>query len=145
MLLAVAAGAVLATVVHEWFHLAGARLAGARYRIPEKPGLFVYDYDYAGNSLRQFNVMSVAGQLGSWVTVAALVWLAPADTPGGAMLPSAAVGAAVFAGLIELPPLLRAQTSGDPLGELSKIDAGVLKRSGAGAAAAILLSWWVIY
>ena len=144
LLLAAIAGATLATVIHEWFHLAGIRLAGAAYRVPDKLGLFIYDYDFASNNLRQFNVMSIAGQLGSWVAVALLLWLVPADNAGRAMLASAALGSAVFAGLIELPPLWRAQTSGDPLAELSKIDARVLRSAGLGAGAALLTCWLLL-
>jgi len=139
LLLALIAGVAIATVVHEWFHLLGAKLGGAAYRIPDKPGLFVYDYDFASNTLSQFNKMSLAGQAGSWLSVLVLAWLIPGDNPGRDMLVSAAAGAAVYAGYIELPPLRRAQVSGDPLAELSQINQGVLQRAGVVAVAAVLL------
>ena len=144
VLLAVLAGISIATVVHEWFHLLGARLAGASYKIPEKLGLFVYDYDFASNSLSQFNVMSLAGQFGSWLSVIALAVMIPGDNPGRDMLVGAAIGAAVYAGIIEIPPMRRAQTSGNPLAELSRIDNGVLQRAGIGAVSATLLFFFVI-
>ncbi|MEM0955182.1 MAG: hypothetical protein AAGI24_13650 [Pseudomonadota bacterium] len=139
MLLAILAGVAVATVIHEWCHLLGAKLGGANYKIPEKLGLFVYDYDFSSNTLSQFNAMSLAGQFGSWLSVAGLALLIPGDNPGRDMLVCAAVGAAVYAGIIELPPLKRAQISGDPLAELSRIDQSVLTRAGIGAVAAILL------
>ena len=145
LVLAALTGFAAATVIHEWFHLLGARSTGAAYKVPDKPGLFIYDYDFAANTLRQFNVMSVAGQLGSWVAVFGLMILFPPETPGRAMLAAGAAASAVFAGVIEVPPLLRAQQSGDPFAELSRIDTGVLKSAGVAGMGTLLLSWYLIY
>jgi hypothetical protein len=142
VVLAVVTGALITTLVHEWAHLLGARLAGAAYRIPGKYGLFVYDFDFEKNNLRQFNAMSLAGQAGSWVTVFAFWSVLPMDTPGRVMLVGGAVASAIFAGLVELPVLKRVQSSGNPLAELSLIDTGVLRRSAAGGLAAGLLVWF---
>ena len=141
IVVAAVAGAITTTLVHEWFHFLGARLAGASYSVPTALGLFVYDFDYQANSLRQFNVMSVSGQLGSWLTVLALWSALPMDTPGRVMLVSGAVTSALFAGFVELPVLRRAQRSGDPLAELSKIDQKVLARSGFTALVGGFLMW----
>ena len=136
-------GAILTTVVHEWSHFAGARLAGATYTVPKRFGLFVYDYDFDQNSMRQFNIMSVAGQLGSWATVIGLWSALPMDTPGRVMLVGGPVTSAIFAGMVELPVLRRAQRSGDPLAELSKIDFRVLRRSALGGISGGLLLWYL--
>ncbi len=145
MALAALAGLAVATVVHEWFHLMGAQMAGAVFRIPDKLGLFIYDYDFSSNSLGQFNTMSVAGQLGSWVAVVLLFMSVPLDNAGRAMLGSGALGGAVFAGVIELPPLLRAQASGNPLAELSKINGRVLGTAGVAGVMAAAATWYLVY
>ncbi len=139
--LAALVGITWATVIHEWLHLAGARLAGAQVTAAERYTLLVYDYDFASNSLGQFNVMSVAGQLGSWIAVFLLAWLVPADNPGRAMLAAGAIGSAIFAAGVELPPLLRAQRSGDPFTELSKITPTVLGASAVAAVAFAYIAW----
>jgi hypothetical protein len=139
--LAVLSGIAWATVIHEWFHLAGARLAGAKVSAATGYALLVFDFDFAANTLRQFNLMSIAGQLGSWVAVFALWWLAPVDSAGRGALIGGAVGSAVFAAGVELPPWLRSQRSGDPLAELSKIDKAALTGSAVAAVAAALPVW----
>ncbi len=139
--LAAVVGFTWATVIHEWLHLAGARLAGARVTPADKLTLLIYDYDFASNSLGQFNVMSVAGQLGSWIAVFVLAWLVPADNPGRAMLAAGAIGSAIFAAGVELPPLLRAQRSGDPFSELAKITPAVLGVSALVAIGAAYTAW----
>lgn len=139
---AIIAGATVSLVIHEWLHFAGAKAAGAAYKVPEKFGLFVFDFDYASNNLRQFNIMSWSGQLGSVVIVLGLLWLIPLDNSGRVVLVAAAVGNAAFGAAIEWPVLKRAQISGDPLAELSKIDTNVLMRSfliGVGAGMAFWL------
>ncbi|MEP5763026.1 MAG: hypothetical protein ABJ308_00460 [Halieaceae bacterium] len=141
VLLAALAGVALSTVIHEWGHYAGARLSDSAHTIPEKFGLFVYDFDYEKNSLRQFNIMSLAGQLGSWVTVFGLWWLIPMDNSGRLMLVCAAIGSAIFGGMIEWPVLRRSQHSGEPLKELGKIDKTVLKRSAIGGIGGAMLLW----
>ena len=132
------AGLVATTLIHEWFHFAGARVSGSSYRIPEKTGVFVYDYNYGANSIRQFNMMSLAGQLGSVLAVLALDSMLTLDNPGRLMLVAGAIASAVFGGFIEWPVLVRAQKSHDPLAELEKINPATLGRglfaaSGGGA------------
>lgn len=138
------AGFVLGTLVHEWGHLAGARVAGARYTIPAKPGLFVFDFDFAQNSPRQFLTMSWGGQVGGALAVL-LLWLAvPLDTAGRAMLVSAAAGAAVFAAGIEWPVMGRVRAGGSPHEELAKIDRDVLYGSALKGLGATALLWLVL-
>lgn len=137
-------GAVLTTLIHEWSHFLGARLAGARHAVPDRFGLFVYDFNFDANSLHHFNVMSIAGQIGSWASVLFLWNALPMDTPGRVMLVGGAVASAIFAGMIELPVLKRSQASEDPLGELAKIDLRVLRRSALGGISGGLLFWYVM-
>ncbi|MEH6581650.1 MAG: hypothetical protein V7754_06905 [Halioglobus sp.] len=125
---AIVAGVVVSTLVHEWFHYAGAKFSGASYKIPEKVGLFVYDFDFRKSTEAQFNTMSYAGQVGSWVAVIGLFLLVPIDNSGRAMLVAAAIGSAVFGAAIEWPVLQRTRESHDPLEELKKITPDVFKR-----------------
>jgi hypothetical protein len=142
VLTAFLAGFVLGTLVHEWGHFLGARRAGASYTIPGKPGLFVFNFDFARNSPSQFLTMSHGGQLGGALAVL-LLWLAvPTDTAGRAMLVAAAGGAAVFAAAIEWPVIRAVRAGGDPATELGRIDRAVLQGSalkGLGATAAFWL------
>jgi hypothetical protein len=141
---AAVAGAVVSTLIHEWFHYAGAKFSAAQYRIPEKAGLFVYDWDFGANSEQQFYTMSYAGQLGSLLAVVLLVMLVPVDNSGRAMLIAAAIGSGVFGASIEWPVLKRTRISHNPLAELAKITPEVFKRSlGIGVAAALII-WLII-
>jgi hypothetical protein len=144
VLAAIPAGVVFGTLVHEWGHFAGARLGGARYTIPDRLGLFVFNYDFGANSVSQFFTMSWGGQIGGALAVVLLWWALPLDTAGRAMIVAAAIGAFFFAGTIEWPVLSRTRVSGNPLAELSKIDRDVLYRSASVGAVAGLLAWALI-
>jgi hypothetical protein len=144
VLAAIPAGLVFSTLVHEWCHLLGARLAGAVYTVPAKPGLFVFNFDFAQNSLAQFRSMSYGGQAGSVLAVLLVWWALPLDTAGRAMLFSASVGGGAFGALIEWPVLARVSAGGDPLAELSKIDRGLLYRNATIAGALTLVLWALI-
>mgnify|MGYP001819703747 FL=1 len=138
------AGLTTVTLIHEWFHFIGAWWSGGAYTIPAKPGLFVYDWNFADNSVRQFKRMSVAGSVGGAIGVA-LLWLSvPADTSGRAALLGGGIASFAFAAAIEWPVLRRTRVSGDPLAELSKIDVGVLLRSLAVGVAAGVIAWSVL-
>jgi len=138
------AGFVLSTLVHEWGHLAGARLAGARYTIPARPGWFVFNFDFAKNTPGQFLAMSWGGQAGGVLAVLLLWYAVPLDTAGRAMLVSAAIGAAVFAAGIEWPVMRRVRAGGRPQEELAKIDRAVLTGSALKGLAVTLLLWLVL-
>jgi hypothetical protein len=144
VLAAVPAGLVFSTLIHEWCHLLGARLAAAAYSVPAKPGLFVFNFDFRQNSLQQFRMMSYAGQAGSVLAVLLVWWALPLDSGGRAMLFSATVGSGVFGALIEWPVLARTRASGNPLAELAKIDKALLYRSASIAGAATLLLWAIV-
>lgn len=139
--MAIVAAVVFSTVVHEWCHFLGAKFSGAAYTIPTTLGLFVFNFDFASNSLAQFYTMSRAGQAGSWLAVLLLYLAVPLDTAGRVMLVCAAIGSAVFAGLIEWPVLRRTRLSGNPLLELARIDRALLYRSAAIASGLTLLLW----
>jgi len=125
---ALVAGVVVSTIIHEWFHFAGAIFSGASYSIPNKLGLFVFDFDFEKSSVTQFLAMSVGGQLGGVLAVLFLFVSLPMDNPGRIMLLSSAVGSAIFAGLIEWPVILRTRKSQQSQVELGKIDKTTLYR-----------------
>lgn len=117
------AGIVVANLVHEWFHLAGARFTGGVFDIPARLSLFVYNWDFSKNSSSQFLTMSVAGNIGG-VLAALLLWEAiPADNLGRAALRGGVLGSVIFAALIEWPIISRVRGGADPLTELATIPA----------------------
>ena len=123
------AGITITTLVHEWFHYLGARYSGAAYDIPDKQGLFLYNWDFTHNSVRQFLMMSVAGSVGGILALSILWTSVPADSWGRAALQGGAIASVVFAAYIEWPVIRRVRISRDPLAQLSKIDQRVLSRS----------------
>ena len=126
---AVLAGVAIATLVHEWFHYLGARYTDARFDIPAKAGLFVFNWDFSSNSARQFLTMSIAGSIGGVVSVILLCYAVPADSVGRTVLRCAAIASVIYASLIEWPVIRRIRNGGEPLAELSKIDPPLLSRS----------------
>lgn len=123
------AGVTITTLIHEWFHLAGARCSGAAFEIPAKQGLFLYDWDFSSNSVRQFLIMSVAGTVGGVLAILLLSYAVPADSWGRAALRGGAFASVVYAAVIEWPVIRRTRRSGEPLTELLKIDPPLLSRS----------------
>lgn len=141
---AIVTGVTSTTLIHEWFHFLGAWVSGGRYGIPSNNGLFVFDWHYSNNSLKQFYTMSLAGSLGSVVGIA-LLWMAvPTDTTARAALTAAGIASMAYGACIEWPVLKRTQASGDPLAELSKINTGVLTRSFVIATAVGLIALWAL-
>ena len=123
------AGIAVTNLVHEWFHFLGAVVAGGRYTVPDKFGLFVYDWDFEHNNIRQFNVMSVAGNLGGVLAILYLWNAVPAENLGRAALQGGAIASFVFGAFIEWPVLYRTRSSGRLFDELAKINGKVLGRS----------------
>ena len=130
------AGVTITTLVHEWFHYLGARHSGGLFDIPVKQGLFLYNWDFRSNSVRQFLIMSVAGTIGGLLALMLLWTAVPVDSWGRAALRGGAIASVVFAAYIEWPVITRVRRGGDPLTELSKIDQRVLSRSFVVASAA---------
>lgn len=138
------AGAIITTLVHEWFHYAGALAVRGHCRPVQRINLFAFDWDFKRNTRGQFLVMSYAGTLGSIVAIGLLYTTLAAPTPGGVALLAAAFGSLAFAGVIEWPVLARVHAGGDPLGELSKISPRVLLLSAAISLLTALLTAWIL-
>jgi len=126
---AVLAGVVVPTLVHEWFHYLGARYARATFGIPARWGLFVFNWDFGANSVRQFLTMSTAGSVGSVLAVVMLWYAVPADTWGRAVLHGAALASLLYSALIEWPVIAKVRRGDAPLAALSGIDRALLSRS----------------
>jgi len=137
------AGVTTATLVHEWFHYLGARYCGAQFDIPPGQGLFVFNWDFGSNSVRQFLIMSIAGSVGGMLSVLLLWQAVPADSWGRAALRGAAVASVIYAALIEWPVIGRIRRGGDPLVELSKINKMLLSRSFLIAGASGIVMTWI--
>jgi hypothetical protein len=141
---AIVAGFATTTLVHEWFHYLGARLCAGNYEIPSNMSLFVFDWSYPKNNLKQFYTMSIAGSIGGLVGIG-ILWLSvPTDTDGRAALVASGIASFAFAAVIEWPVLMRTRKTADPLGELSKINESVLIRAILTAALVGWLSWTMI-
>lgn len=135
------AGFITVGLAHEWFHFLGARYAGGTYTVNAKPGLFIFDWNFQENSVRQFFTMSIAGSVGS-ASGLFLLWLATSpDNVGRISLIAGAAASLVFAAIVEWPVLRRTRQSRDPMKELSKITPAVLKQAAMGSAVAGVLCW----
>lgn len=123
---AYAAASIIASIGHEWGHLAGARAAGAISPALKKPAryFFVFEFDMEKNSLKQFYWMSIGGMAANWLLVIAGLILIPLNTYAGALLVATLIGKAVNVCVFEIPVVLRTRESENPQAE---IDAGLAK------------------
>ena len=138
------AGIVTANILHEWGHLLGARRSGGEYDIPDRLGLFVYDWNFSSNTPAQFLTMSKAGTVGGVVALVLAWWLVPADTLARAALLAGVVASFAFGARIEWPILRSVGAGGDPLTELSRIDQQVLTNSFLISLAVGLVTLWML-
>lgn len=134
------AGAVITTLIHEWFHYAGALAARGHCNQTRRINLFAFDWDFKRNTRAQFLTMSYAGTLGSVVAIALFMLTVTGDGPGSTALLAAAFGSLAFAGAIEWPVLGRVHAGGDPLAELSRITPRVLLLSAATSLLTVLIA-----
>lgn len=127
----IAAGWIIASLLHEWGHYAGAKLSGAAApRIaPTGFSFFRYRFDLKNNSLEQFTYMSIGGNLAHWGLFLALLMLLPLETAGQAAIAGAALAFALFASIIEWPIIARTQR-GDvqPTEAFTHIDEAFIRR-----------------
>ena len=103
------AGWSIASLLHEWGHYTGAKVAGAVAPRVQVSGMsfFRYNFDLENNSLGQFTAMSLGGNLAHWATFAAAFVLLPMSTPAQATFVGTAFAFAVFASVIEFPIIAR--------------------------------------
>ncbi len=113
-------GVAMAHIIHEWSHFLGAVIAEANYTVKKKPAFLFFDFDYVGNTQRQFLWMSSGGFAGNCVLIA-IVWLAiPLDSAGRGMLLATVIGMAVYVAVLEGPVIRRTRAGEDSLTVLTE-------------------------
>lgn len=116
------AAQVIANVVHEWGHYAGACLAGARTQAFDKPVgyYFMFNFPFDQNDRRQFLWMSWGGILAPWLLVVLALVCIPIDSASRALFLAMFVTRAVQVSLFEVPVVRRTARGGDPQKELEQ-------------------------
>lgn len=128
---ALVAGWVIASMLHEWGHYAGAKLARAVAPRVKPPGFsfFRYRFDLERNSLGQFTAMSVGGNVAHWGVFAAAFLLLPMATLAQSGFIAATFAFAVFASVIEWPIIARTNWGGlQPAKAFAHIDRSFIRR-----------------
>ena len=106
---ALIAGWLIASLLHEWGHYFGAKVANSQAPRMIIPGFlfFRYNFDLEQNSLAQFTSMSVAGSLAHWGAFVAALLLLPMASLAQTAFVSATLAFAVFASVVEWPIIAR--------------------------------------
>ncbi len=120
-------GTASTAIFHEWSHLIGAKLGGATYTIPRKLGVFIFEWNFAKNSITQFYIMSVAGSVGGLLTIFLLNGMLPEfSMKYNKTVLASAFSAFVLGAVIEWPVLFRTFSSKNPYAELEKTTPKIL-------------------
>lgn len=106
---ALIAGWVIASLLHEWGHYLGAKLARSKAQRINMPGLLSlrYTFDLEKNSLGQFTAMGVAGNIAHWGVFVAALLLLPMSTLAQTAFVSATLAFAIFGSIVEWPIIAR--------------------------------------
>lgn len=125
-------GLALAALGHEWGHYAGARVRDSKARLVRTDALSLlrFRYDMEANDSRQFNAMSIGGNLAHWSVVLLLFLALPMDSPGRIALIAGAFGFAIFATVTEAPVIARSLQGMSPGEALGPVDRERLVRNG---------------
>ncbi|MFN3236887.1 MAG: hypothetical protein ACE37D_07495 [Pseudomonadales bacterium] len=116
---ALVAGAWLSSLVHEWGHFAGARLAKSYSPIvPEVRGIFMFGFKQEKNTRNQFLAMSLGGPIANWLLVLAILVFIPMDNAGRAALLAITFAKAVSVCIFEGPIISRVMSGGEPDAEI---------------------------
>lgn len=132
---------LISSTLHEWGHLAGARISGARSPMLAEPvrHFFVFDFKTKENDVRQFIWMSWGGILVPWVLVALAMYAVPLTSIGGVVFLGTFIARAVSVSVFEVPVVRRVERSGDPIRELERqLGSGFVKSRYAGAVAGVV-------
>lgn len=119
---ALIAGSIIPPTVHEWGHLAAARLVGAVSPVLDKPKghFFLFDFAMDKNDTRQFLWMSWGGIVAPWVPVVMIALLVPMAQISSVVLLATLFARAVSVAVFEVPIVLRTSRSREPGTELGK-------------------------
>lgn len=115
LLNALFAGTIIASILHEWGHFAGARLAGAVSPVLKEPvSFFMFNFRYDLNTNGQFLAMSMGGPFANWMLALVLFLLLPLSTWPQALLFATTIAIAVSVSVFEFPIIKRAMYGEDP-------------------------------
>ena len=114
--LAFAAATVMASIIHEWGHFAGAKLSGSIAPVLKKPArfYFMFNFDMENNSSDQFLAMSLGGIIANWALVVLMLVLIPLTNFGAAFLVAVLVAKAVNVSFFEVPIVMQVRNGEDP-------------------------------
>jgi hypothetical protein len=116
---ALVAGSWLASIIHEWGHFTGARLAKSYAPIvPEVKGVFMFGFNHAKNNRNQFIAMSLGGPIANWLLVLMVFFFIPMDNLGRVTLLAVVFAKAVSVCLFELPIISRVMNGAEPEAEI---------------------------
>ena len=119
VIMALVAGAWLSSLVHEWGHFTGARLAKSYSPIvPEIRGVFMFGFNHAKNERNQFLSMSLGGPIANWSLVLLILLTLPMDNLGRAALLGITTAKAISVCIFELPIISRVMNGADPEAEI---------------------------
>lgn len=129
---AIFAGTIIAYLLHEWGHFAGARIAGAFSPVLREPtSFFMFNFKYDRNTSGQFISMSMGGPVANWALVLLLFMSLPLETWSQAMLLATTVAIAVSVCVFELPIINQVMYGDDPAKSVEnrQQEAGTFPRS----------------
>lgn len=108
-----AATAVCGYLLHEWGHLAGARVGRSTVRLPTSPTeVFLFNFDSDRNGRTQFLIMSIGGYVASALVVAFLLAALPLTTVAGAVAIGLSAAGVLATAILEIPPFVHVWRGG---------------------------------
>lgn len=112
----------IAALLHEWGHWLGTFLSGAKHQVFETPKdlFFIFNFDMANNSTKQFLWMSWGGLGVSLLLPILAINLITLDAWASVAFAATLAGIAVNVAIFELPIALNTASSGQAEQELTK-------------------------
>lgn len=105
--------AIVGYLVHEWGHLAGARLSGSAVRIPDSPAeIFLFNFNSDRNSREQFLLMSSGGFLASALVVVLFLVILPLPSLAAIVALLLTLAGVLATAILEVPPFIRVWKGG---------------------------------
>jgi hypothetical protein len=138
---AIFVGVILAYILHEWGHFAGARISGAVSPVAKEPvSFFMFSFKDELNTRGQFLSMSIGGPFANWSLFALIFMLLPLDTWSQAMLLATSFAIAVSVSVFEFPVINSVMYGEKPAETISKRqrESGTTPRTAGIIAGAVL-------
>ena len=112
-------GLIFSHIIHEWCHYAGALIAKSTLVLKPRIHPIFFEFDLETNTSRQFLCLSLAGLLGNFLLLAALISSAVPGSIVSVSLLAAVCGQLVFVVMVELPVSIEVITGKNPLSVLT--------------------------